>query len=108
MRRSGRLCDLADDVGAGAKAGIQQTSRDQLIQYGSVFRKMLRLHSHFVIPIETEPRQVLPDRGGELGAAACRVDILQAQQKLPAALSRTSPRDQRGECVAEMQIPGRA
>ena len=84
MRRGGRLRDLAEDVGAGAEAGIQQATRGQHFQDSPILRQMRRLHSHFAIPIEAEPRQVLQDRGGELGAAACRVDILQAQQKPPA------------------------
>ena len=66
------------DVGAGAKARVEQATRGQRIQGGAILREVLRLHPHLAIPVEAEPGQVLENRSGKLRTAAGRVDVLQA------------------------------
>src|SRR3984885_1492637 len=105
---SGRLLHLALDVGAGAEAWIQQIARGEFVQYRAIFCQMLRLHAHIAVPVETEPRQVLLDRGGEFRTAAARVDVLQTQQESPACIARAMPGEQRTECVAEVKVACRA
>ena len=90
------------------KHGYSRPRAVSIVQHRAILRQMLRLHPHLAIPVEAEPCQVLQDRGGEFGAAACRVDVLQAQQEPPARLARAAPGEQRAERVAEMQIAGRA
>ena len=92
----------------GAEARIQQASRIQCVERGAILRQVLRLHAHRPVPVEAQPGQVLLNRGGELGAAAGGIDILDPQQEPAARLARPPPRSQRGERVAEMEIAGGA
>ncbi len=96
------------DVGAAAKAGVEQAARRQPIKRGAILGEVLRLHPHLAIPVEAEPGQVLEDRRGELRTAARPVDVFQAEQEPAAGLSRAAPGEQRAERVAEMQVAGGA
>src|SRR3979409_994508 len=59
-------------------------------------------------PGEAEPGEVLIDRGLEFRPATGQVDILDPQQKSPAARARQIEIQQRRIGVAEMQIAVRA
>src|ERR1700687_2991523 len=69
---------------------------------------MLRLPPHRGFPCHAEPGEVFIDRCLEFRPAAGRVDILDAQQKLPANLTRQIEIQQRRINVAESQIAVRA
>ena len=101
-------CDLAEDVGAGAEAGIQQASR------GPAFPGQ-RVPGRCSDCTRTSPSQSRPSHARSSRIAAANsgrqragIDILQAQQKPPAVASVRAPRDQRAEPMTEMQVPGRA
>ena len=71
--------------------------------------QVIGLAAHRPVPVEAEPAEIVQDRRLELGPAAGRVDILDAQQE-PAGIHRPRPvpPDQRRMRVAQMQKAGRA
>src|ERR1700694_3426044 len=69
---------------------------------------MQGLPPHRLLPGDAEPGEVFVNRGLEFRPAAGRVDILDAQQELPAGLMSQIEIQQRRISVAEMQITVRA
>src|SRR6202171_1649972 len=69
---------------------------------------MQGLPPHWGFPWDAEPGEVFIDRCLEFRPAAGRVDILDAQQELPAGLTRQIEIQQRRISVDEMQITVRA
>src|SRR5205807_10658065 len=70
--------------------------------------EMLRLPADRPVPVEAEPREVLNDRRGVLGAAAGMIDVFEPQQKPPARLSRRPPAFERRADMPQMQVTCRA
>ncbi len=64
---------------------------------------MLRLPPHWLLPSNTEPRQILEDAGHVLLAAAGYVDVLDAHQEAPAKAPRRIEAGQRRQRMAKMQ-----
>ena len=104
LRRTGGTRDLGLDVGACAKAGIEQAAHPQLFKRGGIFVHLLGLAHGRAIPGQPQPGQVLEDRVFEGGFAARVIDVFDAQQKLAASRARGALRDMRGIGVAEMQV----
>ena len=65
---------------------------------------MLGLAADRGLPAQPEPGEVLEDGGLEFRPAAGPVDVLDAQQKTPARLSRRGFREQRRIGMAEMEM----
>ena len=103
-----RRIERAGDVGARAKARIDEPRRLEPAERRAIVLEMARLAPHIAVPVEPEPGQILEDRGDEFLAAAAFVDVLDAQEKAPALLARAAPGIERGKSVAQMQEPGRA
>jgi hypothetical protein len=59
-----------------------------MIQRLSIGNAPLRLHQDRLVPIETQPTQILKDPVDELGPAARRVEILDPDEKSAAVLLR--------------------
>ena len=99
VRRGERL----GDVGAGAKAGIDQAPRLQFVERRGVVRRSLRLDQRRLVGLDTEPGKILGDAGDEFSAAAGRIEILDPEEKLAAAPSCLSMAERRGQGVAEVK-----
>ena len=69
---------------------------------------MLGLPADGALPDETEPGQVLIDRGLEFGTAACDIDILDAQEEPAAETLGEIGIEQGGIGMAQMKPPVRA
>ena len=104
----GELAAAADlDLERRAVAGVGATGGLELRERRGVVGAARRLHDDVAVPVETEPAQVVEDPGGELGAAAGGVRVLDAQQETPGATARQQPVEERGARVAEVQFAGR-
>ena len=69
---------------------------------------MVRLAAHRFFPINSEPMQVVEDRGLELRLAAGAIDVLDAEQETAAAFACDAMAEQGGTGVAEMEKACRA
>ena len=98
------LCHQPCDLGAAFKARIDQALRRQSVYRAAIIRKMLRLPPHRRFPDDAEPAEVLVNRGLEFRPAARGVDILDAQQKPPAAPARQVEIQQRRKSMAEVEV----
>ncbi len=108
MRGRGRPGDLPRDVGAGAKARVQQPARRERVEHAAVFVELARLDAHRAVPVHAKPRQIRLDRRGMIRTAAAGIDILDPQQEAPVRFARPAPSEQGGMGMAEMQAAGRA
>ena len=99
MRRRQRL----SYVGTRAEAGIDQAPRLQLLQRLDIGGRSLRLHDHRLVPLETEPSEVLIDALNELGPASRLVQVLDPQQEF---LASGGP-EHRAIGMSKVQSPGR-
>jgi hypothetical protein len=102
------LRDLFCDLRAALETRINQTLRREPFQRIAIFGKMFGLSPHRLLPGDAEPGEVFIDRSFELRPATGQVDILDAQQKPPAGLTRQLKIQQRRIGVAKMQITVRA
>ena len=93
---------------ARAEAWEDEAARLELVEASRVFDEVLRLPPHRFLPAQAEPGEVVIDRLLELGAAAGRVDVLDAQQEAPAGRGRKLRVEQRRVGVAEMKAAVRA
>src|SRR5438876_8508886 len=100
------LGDEAGDLAARLEAWIDQLIEPR--QRRSVIVEMRALAPHRLLPPQAEPVEIFIDRLLVVRSAARRIDVLDAQQKTPAHRARHFEVDQRGERVAEVQIPIRA
>ena len=92
-RRGRRPCARAR---RGSRSREGQPQRIQRRQRRAVLVEMRGLPPHRLLPLEAEPGEVFSDRRLELGPAARRVDVLDAQQEPPAcarAMSKLSSAD---------------
>ena len=103
MRRARGLLN----VGPRARARIDEFLRLEFLECGGVKRNALRLHDRTVVPIETEPTQVVDQLRRGAGFDARRIDILDAKHNPCTALSGHEPGDQIGASVAQMLSAGR-
>ena len=69
---------------------------------------MVRLAAHRFFPINSEPMQVVEDRGLELRLAAGAIDVLDAEQETAACLARDAMTEQCRVGMAEMEKACRA
>lgn len=81
--------DLRGDLLSGAKAGIEQPLPAQTLERPGIVGHAVGLAAQWRLPVETEPGQILKDRGFVLGPHAVAVDVLDAQQEAPAGARRT-------------------
>ena len=65
-----------------------------------------RLDEHRLVPVETEPAQVLINAIDEFAAAAGCVEILDAQQEFAVAFPRPRVAEERAVSVSQMQPSG--
>jgi len=95
------------DVGACAEAGIGEASRLQRLQRIFVCPGALRLNERRVVPIQSEPAQILEDSIDEFGAAARLVEVLDPQQEFSAGLARPRVSKHRTKSVPQVKPPRR-
>ena len=91
------------DVRPGAEARIDQPRFAKPVERASISITALRLHQHRLVPLESEPAQILEDSVDELGPAASWVEVLDPDEEFIARLAR----QRRAVSVAEMQPSGR-
>ncbi len=103
MRCFERGCNVA----SRAEACIDKASLAKLLKCFLIDGGTVGLDQHRLIPTKAKPAQVFADAVDELGAASRLVEILDAQQELPAALPGVFVTQNRAERMAEMQTPGR-
>ena len=108
MRRGHRARSLGNNFAPGAKARIDHASRAQTIQRRSIFRQTFRLPPDGHIPVQTQPAQILINRGFKLRAVARGVKIINAQKKLTTCLARQIMRHNRRNSMPNMQQACRA
>lgn len=96
------------DVGAGAGAGIQHAEGGEAVEGFAVVREMSGLVTNRGFPFEAEPAEVILESGRVFGAAAGRVDVLDAEEETTADRFRTAPGDQGGVGAAEVEQACRA
>ena len=74
------------DLAAAHEGGIDQFLADQPSEDILIFGEMLGLAAHGLLPLDAKPFQVAKDAGLEVGRAARRVDVFDAQQQPPAGI----------------------
>ena len=104
VRRAQRVLG---QVPAGLEAAIDQAPRLQLLQRGLVVRQMLGLPAHRLFPGQAQPGEVVENRRLVFRAAACRVDVFEAQQEPPSGLLRRRIGGQGRKGVPAMQAARR-
>ena len=98
------------DVGPGTGAGVYEPHLLQLPQRLLVQVTPLALPVRAVaapyprpfVPLQPQPQQVVHERFGILGMRALGVEILYAQQPLPALALGRKPRHERGKHIAQV------
>src|SRR5690242_15488494 len=100
--------DLRLDLLAAAEAGIEQAAGGEGIEGRAIVASVIGLPAHRRLPLKPQPGKVLEDARLEFGPAAAAVDILDAQEEAPAALSRAVGGEERGVRMAEMEAARRA
>src|SRR5262245_3905425 len=103
MRRSQRLGDL----GAAAKAGIDQAGCPQFLQRGGIKADTLRLDDRRAVEIEAQPLQILDDAFEKFWSAAARVEILDPDAERARACPSMGVTDDRRKSMAQVQAAGR-
>ena len=81
MGRRVRGGDLALDVRAGAKAGIDQSGAFEIAHHARVFIKILGLAAYGAFPGQSQPSQVVEDRLFEFGPAPAPVARVAGQSR---------------------------
>ena len=79
------------DFLAGTEAGVEQPAVPKLVEGMTIGREAVALTHDRLLPVETQPAEILGDGGLELRAAAALVDVLDAQQE-PSACRLRPPR----------------
>lgn len=96
------------NIGAGAKAGVNEAAAPQLVERGGIVAKPRRLPHRIAVPIEPEPGEVGERCADIILARAATVDIVDADPELSARIARRIMREHRAIGVAEMELAGRA
>jgi len=78
---------LAQNVAAGAEAGIQVAGFGKRSRGGGEIVAVFALVADGAFPLKPQPGQVLKNGGGILRRAAGRVDVFDAQEKTPTPLA---------------------
>jgi hypothetical protein len=102
------LGDQRTDLAAAVETQIDQAHGFELIECGLIVREMLALAAYVLFPDDAEPVEVVVNRRLEFGPAARGIDVLDAQQKPSAELTRHVVIQERGISMAQMQISVRA
>lgn len=82
------------DVGAGTGARVEQAHCREAIEGVAVILQVLGLEANRCFPLKAEPAQIFLDGGGVIGAAAGRVDVLDAEEEAAAGLAGAPPGDE--------------
>jgi len=91
------------DLAAGAEAGEDETARLEFRQGLCVVFQMFALAAPRSVEYDPEPGEIIDDRSFELGLAARRIGVLDAQQETAMQRFRPARVAKRGISVAEMQ-----
>ena len=103
-----RCRQAGGDIGAGAEAGIDEPARAQIVERGGIGAEPRRLAHRIAVPVDPEPGEV-GERGADIILArSAAVDIVDADQELPARAARRVMREHRAIGVAEVELAGRA
>src|SRR6478736_4862714 len=78
----------------------------QLFDRGVIEREAVRLF-HLLVPVESEPCQVLADAVSKFLRGTFAVGVVEPEQKVPLPLLREHPIEERGAAVAGMHTPRR-
>lgn len=100
--------DFAEDVFAGAEAGIEPAGVFKLFGRGGEIGKVFALNANGFFPFEPEPAEVIENLLGVFVVAAGVVDVFDAEVKLAVVLDRELIGLQRGVGVALVKVPGGA
>ena len=106
--RTGRM-----ELGAGAKAGVNEALCSQLFVAGGVDIRALALVIGAVgaavaaalVPVKAQPRKIFFQQVGVLAGAALGVKVLDAEDDAPALMLGAQPRQQTAREIAQMQPP---
>ena len=101
------VADAVEDLLAGAEATVEQPPLIKGVDYGGVVSKVVGLAPHGPVPVQSQPGQILDNGGLELGLAAGRINVLDAQQEASADVARGAPCRQGGKGMASMKPAGR-
>src|ERR1700736_5780874 len=96
------------DLAAAFKARVEETQAVQARERRAIVVEMRALAADRLFPGQPQPFEILIDGLLELRPAERAINVLYAQQELPARGSRHVKIDQRGERMAEMEITIRA
>src|SRR5580658_725877 len=93
--------DFLSDLAPGAEAWIDEAAPLEFVECSSVGIAARGLAQHRFAPAQTEPAQVIVDRGYELLAGSSQIQVLNAQQKFTRGGS--GMRGNCGERMSQMQ-----
>src|SRR5438309_10767728 len=96
------------DFRTALEGGIDQAAAGQILHRLAKGRKMVGLPPHRRFPGDPEPADVFINGSLEFRPAPRRIDILDAQQKSSASLTRQIEIQERRIGVAEMKVAVRA
>ena len=115
---AGRLrdppCGRASSFAGGAEAVVRVAAGDQLVRVRRVQMEPLRLPIGTVrpadvgalVPVETQPAQILENPGLRLASGPLGVGVLDAQDERAVVAVREQPVEQRRARVADVQLTG--
>ena len=91
------------DIGTGAEAGIDETPLPEPVQCVCIAFRPLRLDDRLAVMRNAQPGQILENVADEFRTAASGVQILDPQQKFPAAGPRMGMAQRRRKGMAQVQ-----
>ena len=89
--------------GAAREGRVDDSPVDQRVERRTVVVKMVGLPANRLLPIESQPGEIVAYGTFELGLAARRINVLDAQQKAAACICRHVMVEHGGIGVAQMQ-----
>ena len=89
-------------LATGHEGRIDKVSLYKRREDGTIFSGMVRLAADRSFPIEPEPCEIFLNGSLEFGGAACRIDILYAQQETAVDLCRHVMIEDGGKRMAEV------
>lgn len=104
LRGGGRGLDL----GAGEVAGVDEALVREGLHRGDMGRGLVGLDDGADVPVDAEPGEEVDGEVDHAGLDARGVEVLDAEEDVPAALAGDGPVDEEGAGVAEVESPGGA
>jgi len=98
------------DIGqqpTAAAAWVKEAAAAKRRKHAGVEAPALALDDRDTIPVQTQPLEIVQNRGRRSGPVAGAVEVVKTEQPLTALPASIKPADQGGAQVAEMQGPGR-